>query len=122
MQAFGEQFGIRMLRYDVDTGDVTNLTVDMRDDELPAIWTDEDVIIFGRKRSQTAMGRQLWSMNPDGTLHALTANADVQYSVFHSLPIKRPYSCSNSISQRLVRNRVSGSLTAPPAPCNRLSR
>ncbi|MCO5192009.1 MAG: hypothetical protein M9930_01730 [Anaerolineae bacterium] len=86
MQAFGEQFGIRMLRYDVDTGDVTNLTVDMRDDELPAIWTDEDVIIFGRKRSQTAMGRQLWSMNPDGTLHALTANADVQYSVFSLSP------------------------------------
>lgn len=86
MQTYGERFGIRMLRYDVATGDVTNLTVDMRDDELPAIWTEEDRIIFGRKRAQTAMGRQILTIEPDGTIAALTADADVQHSTLSLSP------------------------------------
>jgi Tol biopolymer transport system component len=86
IQVRGEQFGIRMLRYDMATGTVTDLTEDSRDDEFPYAWTTAGEIIFGRKRAQTAMGRQIWQMDNDGTLRMFTRDATIQHSVVSLAP------------------------------------
>ena len=53
------------------------------DDSNPVYSPDGQWIAFGHKQSQTAMGRQIWLMNEDGTaVTPLTDNPDVHHTLF----------------------------------------
>jgi hypothetical protein len=85
--ALGEQFGLRMLHYDVDTAAVTKLSDSLRVNDLPADWTQDGLLIFGRKQAQTAMGRQIMQLNMlDSAETTLTSDATVQHGVLSLSP------------------------------------
>jgi Tol biopolymer transport system component len=53
------------------------------DDSNPVYSHDGQQIAFGHKQSQTAMGRQIWLMNADGTaVTPLTNNPDIHHTQF----------------------------------------
>lgn len=79
---FAESFGVRLLTYDLATGETTPLTEDIRDDEAPWAWATDGTLFFGRKRAGTAMGRQVTELPPDADAAiSRTADADIQHSL-----------------------------------------
>ncbi|MEM7331327.1 MAG: Ig-like domain-containing protein [Chloroflexota bacterium] len=81
---------VHLLEVDVNTEDVVTLSNDTFfavDDSTPTFSPNGRFIAFGRKEARTAMGRQLWIMNSDGTdAYAVTNDPDVHYGPFEWSP------------------------------------
>lgn len=78
-----ESFSQHLLSIDLATAEITNISdVEMvTNDSLPVFSPDGEWIVFGRKKPQAPMGRQLWLMRPDGSeASSLTENADMHYN------------------------------------------
>jgi Tol biopolymer transport system component len=85
--ALGEQFGLRMLHYDVATAAVTQLSESLLVNDLPADWTQDGLLIFGRKQAQTSMGRQIMTMDVTHSAETtLTNDATIQHGVLSLAP------------------------------------
>ena len=83
----GEQFGLRMLHYDVETTAATTLSESLLVNDLPADWTQDGLLIFGRKQAQTSMGRQIMTLDmSDSAETTLTSDASIQHGVLSLSP------------------------------------
>ncbi len=85
-------WGVFLLSVHIPGGGVTTLSQSedgglSLDDSNP-VWSPDGVrIAFGRKAARTAVGRQLWLMNADGTAAVpLTDDPDIHHSQFDWSP------------------------------------
>lgn len=78
LQLFGERIGIHLLIIDPETGDVRDISdAQLVEDSTPTWSADGQQIAFTRAAASTAMGRQLWVMDADGSNQVqLTNNAE----------------------------------------------
>ncbi|HFC12835.1 MAG TPA: hypothetical protein ENJ56_08315 [Anaerolineae bacterium] len=78
LQFFGERFGIHLFQTTVNDNNVIDITDGrLLEDATPNWSPDGSQIAFTRKSANTAMGRQLWLMDTDGSnTRALTENVD----------------------------------------------
>jgi Tol biopolymer transport system component len=79
----GESFSQHLLRIDLDSAELTNISgaETVTNDGRPVFSPDGEWIVFGRKKPQAPMGRQLWLMRSDGSeANSLTENADMHYN------------------------------------------
>lgn len=80
------QWEVHLLTVDVASEAVTSLSGQMQmpvDDSTAVYSPDGAFIAFGRKEPRTAMGRQLWVMNADGSnAYALTNDPDAHHGPF----------------------------------------
>lgn len=80
------QWEVHLLEVDVETDEIVSLSGEMQlpvDDSMPVYSPDGQWVAFGRKEARTAMGRQLWIMQADGSNpYAVTNDPDVHYGPF----------------------------------------
>ena len=68
MQIIDERYAAQLLRVDLKTGEIANISGDKEvDDAAPALSPNGAWLAFGRKAPRVAMGRQLWLMRVDGS-------------------------------------------------------
>lgn len=85
-------WGVVITAVSIPDGDVTMLSESARggldvDDSNPAWSPDGRRIAFGRKEARSAMGRQLWLMDADGTaVVPLSGDPDIHHSAFYWSP------------------------------------
>lgn len=123
MQFFGERFGLHLFSADVETGNVRDITDGRLLEDASPNWSpDGQQIAFTRKEANTAMGRQLWIMQADGSnTRALSSNANLHHgeplwdaggsqllyqrfdtSASNAVPSVYVYDLSSSIERQLV--------------------
>ncbi len=76
-----QAWSVAMERVDVESGESTRLSESISMDDNNPVWSpDGSQLAFGRKESQTAMGRQIWVMDADGSnARALTDDPDIHH-------------------------------------------
>ncbi|HRQ36841.1 MAG TPA: Ig-like domain-containing protein [Chloroflexota bacterium] len=85
-------WGVVISTVAIPGGDVTTLSQSENggldvDDSSPAWSPDGERIAFGRKQARSAMGRQLWLMDADGTaVLPLSGDPDIHHSAFYWSP------------------------------------
>ena len=81
LQLFGERLGIHLLLIDAESGEVDDISeVRLVEDGTPDWSADGDQLVFTRALASTAMGRQLWTMSPDGSgQQQLTNDANIHH-------------------------------------------
>jgi Tol biopolymer transport system component len=99
----GASFAVHLLRADLESGRLTNLSGEAEvEDGSPAWSPDGSWIAFARKAHRASMGKQLWLMQPDGSqTHYLTNQPEIhhgspawsldgRYLLFQRYPLTEP--------------------------------